>query len=58
MSVSGARSFQIPTNTTYLNSATLHQMASGTFSVFGHDKYTSILSGKNSSSVSGSLFKV
>jgi predicted outer membrane repeat protein len=58
LSVSGARSFQISANTTYLNGETLHQMASGTFSVFGHDKYTSILSGKNSSSLSVSLFKI
>jgi hypothetical protein len=31
MSVSGTRSFQIPTKTTYSNGTTLHQIASGTF---------------------------
>jgi predicted outer membrane repeat protein len=58
MSASGARSFQIPNKTTYSNRTTLHQMASGTFSVFGHDRYASVLSGKSTSGTSGSLFKI
>jgi predicted outer membrane repeat protein len=58
-SVSGGRSFQICSDSIYNNGMSLHQMASGTFSVFGHDRNTSVLSGRSTTTFqSGSLFKI
>ncbi|MDR2399997.1 MAG: hypothetical protein LBD61_06210 [Endomicrobium sp.] len=58
-SVSDARSFQICSDSIYNNGSSLHQMASGTFSVFGHDRNTSVLSGISTvTSQSGSIFKI